>query len=104
MKNEAKLLPCPFCGLDGLLRVCSGDPVKPETFFIRCAVCKAQGPEAGDGGVAEYAWNRRRLERDLRTALLLYHEAWNGCEGDWHAAMKVASKEAEAVLYRGEKH
>jgi hypothetical protein len=35
----------------------------------------------------------------LREALLLYHEAWNGCEGNWHQAMKRASANAEAVLW-----
>ena len=35
----------------------------------------------------------------LREALLLYHEAWNGCEGNWHGAMKRASVNAEAVLW-----
>jgi len=42
------------------------------------------------------------IER-LRTALLLYHEAWNGCEGDWKTAMREASKEAESVLWQNEK-
>lgn len=37
--------------------------------------------------------------RKLREALLLYHEAWNGCESDWLAAMREASKNAEAVLW-----
>lgn len=37
--------------------------------------------------------------RKLREALLLYHEAWNGCEGDWRAAMRMASKNAEDVLW-----
>lgn len=100
-----KPLPCPFCGLDGLYRIRSDDGIEPKTFIIQCAVCKAKGPEAAVEGLAEHAWSRRRFERDLRIALLLYHEAWNGCEGDWHAAMKVASAAAEAVLYpTGEKH
>ncbi len=37
--------------------------------------------------------------RKLREALLLYHEAWNGCERNWHAAMKSASKNADEVLW-----
>lgn len=37
---------------------------------------------------------------NLREALLLYHEAWNGCEGDWHKAMKEASRNAEEVLWK----
>lgn len=36
---------------------------------------------------------------NLREALLLYHEAWNGCEGDWRKAMSEASRNADAVLY-----
>jgi hypothetical protein len=36
---------------------------------------------------------------NLRTALLLYHEAWNGCEGDWKGAMKRASANADAILW-----
>lgn len=36
---------------------------------------------------------------ELREALLLYHEAWNGCEGNWHKAMKSASQNAEKVLW-----
>jgi len=39
----------------------------------------------------------------LRTALLLYHEAWNGCEGDWHNAMRAASDNADCVLWPSEK-
>jgi hypothetical protein len=35
----------------------------------------------------------------LRAALLLYHEAWNGCERDWHKAMRKASRNADRVLY-----
>lgn len=35
----------------------------------------------------------------LREALLLYHEAWNGCEGDWRTAMRIASRNADQVLY-----
>ena len=37
--------------------------------------------------------------RELREALLLYHEAWNGCDGNWHVAMKNASKNADTVLW-----
>jgi len=35
----------------------------------------------------------------LREALLLYHEAWNGCEGNWRKAMRAASRNADRVLY-----
>lgn len=35
----------------------------------------------------------------LREAVLLYHEAWNGCEGNWHEAMRTASKNADSVLW-----
>lgn len=35
---------------------------------------------------------------ELKSALLLYHEAWCGCEGDWKAAMRVASKNADKLL------
>ena len=34
----------------------------------------------------------------LREALLLYRKAWNGCKGNWHAAMNEASKNADHVL------
>ena len=37
---------------------------------------------------------------DLRYALLLYHEAWNGNERDWHRAMREASHNAEQVLWK----
>jgi hypothetical protein len=35
----------------------------------------------------------------LRIALLFYHEAWNGCERDWHTAMREASKNADKALW-----
>ena len=38
--------------------------------------------------------------RELMEALLLYHEAWNGCEADWRSAMRAASKNADKVLWR----
>lgn len=37
--------------------------------------------------------------RELREALLLYHEAWNGCERNWHKAMCEASHNADHVLW-----
>ena len=36
--------------------------------------------------------------RALEEALRMYHEAWNGCEGDWKAAMRRASKVADQAL------
>ena len=36
---------------------------------------------------------------NLRAALLLYHEAWNGCERNWREAMCNASQIADALLW-----
>jgi len=64
----------------------------------------ASSPKPEDGGFHPETVRIAKVSlkeiRKLRTALLLYHEAWNGCEGDWHKAMKSASKYAETVLWK----
>jgi len=51
------LLPCPFCGLDGLWKVKEDDDSEG---WIECAVCKARGPRAKPYALAAYYWNKRR--------------------------------------------
>lgn len=55
--EQMPLLPCPFCGLDGLWRVKEGGK---DEGYILCAVCKARGPAGSPHELAELYWNRRR--------------------------------------------
>ena len=51
------LLPCPFCGMDGLW--CVKDDYKDEG-WVQCSVCKARGPVGSPHQLAIHYWNRRR--------------------------------------------
>lgn len=51
------LLPCPFCGMDGLWRVKEDDR---DEGWVQCSVCKARGPVGRPHQLAIYYWNKRR--------------------------------------------
>lgn len=43
------------------------------------------------------------LEEQLKQAefcLRLYHEAWNGAEGDWRTPMRVASRDTTKYFHK----
>ena len=75
----------------------TGDPAVGSTRLVRHISMMAPHQKDREGGMLliEATAEIRRL----REALLLYHEAWNGCEGNWHGVMKRASVNAEAVLW-----
>ena len=56
MTDDAKLLPCPFCGATGcdlhLMRLC-------ERHIVECDNCGTKGPELDHRTAAIAAWNRR---------------------------------------------
>lgn len=55
------LLPCPFCGMDGLW--CVNDEDMGEG-WVQCSVCKARGPVGRPHPLAIPYWNRRRSPND----------------------------------------
>lgn len=80
-----------------------GGSLKPVGSTVEGLKYIADSPPANCGGfhptTVKIAKDALREMWRLREALLLYHEAWNGCEGNWHKAMRYASRNAERVLW-----
>jgi len=51
---------CPFCGIQGAIWKLKDDDGENAEYFIRCAVCNAEGPKANLEGLAMMEWNRRK--------------------------------------------
>jgi hypothetical protein len=65
MTNKTKLLPCPFCGNDELT-------AEPESTYVMCHGCDADGPMTKPGG-ATAAWNNRAAPaEDVRASVEEY--------------------------------
>lgn len=56
--NKYKLLKCPFCGGDALLK-----NMKKVTFYTECKRCKATTSMFMEEQSAAKAWNQRYIER-----------------------------------------
>jgi Lar family restriction alleviation protein len=57
MTKTAELLPCPFCGNDELT-------AEPETTYVMCHGCDADGPMTKPGEAVK-AWNTRAAAEDV---------------------------------------
>jgi Lar family restriction alleviation protein len=58
MSKNQVTQPCPFCGVTALWKL-KDDDGENASYFVACAVCKAQGPRAELPEMALPAWNRR---------------------------------------------
>lgn len=56
-EKTEKVLPCPFCGMDGVFYVKENDS---SAYWVECAVCHAKGPRCDLDFMAKQFWNRRR--------------------------------------------